>query len=276
MAWQNADERVYMIKVLTLTWNGNHLLNNLKDGLIKNLNKTGLPWAWFIRSNGCKDDTVSNFSNIENVYLQKMNNNIASFAQGVNSLASFSGEIAHSEDDYYLLLNNDISFKDDMSLSNMISLLKDDVSIVGARLLYPGTNKLQHAGVIFSKKYNNMPWHYRASEESDAYAMKNREFQAVTGACLLTKANTYNEVKLDERFMWAFEDIAYCLSVKSKGKKVVYCGKTNIEHGESVSLKKNPVNKLMMPSNVKNFKENYTYSIDHDLYLNNKNYNEIC
>jgi GT2 family glycosyltransferase len=265
-----------MIKVLTLTWNGNHLLNNLKDGLIKNLNKTGLPWAWFIRSNGCKDETIENFSNVENVYLQKMSNNIASFAQGVNSLALFSGDIARSEDDYYLLLNNDIAFKDDMSLSNMISLLKDDVAIVGARLLYPGTNKLQHAGVIFSKKYNNMPWHYRASEESDSEAMKNREFQAVTGACLLTKANTYNEIKLDERFMWAFEDIAYCLSVKSKGKKVVYCGKTEMEHGESVSLKKNPVNKLMMPSNVKNFKDNYVYSIDHDLYLNNKNYNEVC
>jgi len=82
---------------------------------------------------------------------------------------------------------------------------------------------------------------------------------------------------LDEKFNWAFEDIAYTLKVGKTGKKIIYCGGVNIDHGESVSLKKNPVNKLMMGPNVKHFKENYDslYKLDHDLYLKNKDYKLI-
>lgn len=261
-----------MIKVLTLTWNGKNLLNSLQDGLINNLEKSKIDYAWFIRSNGCKDGTIEEFSNKKNVYIQKVDNNLANFAQGINSLVNFSNEIIkYNKDDYYLLLNNDIVFKNDTSLASMLSCFKSSVGVVGARLMYPNTNKIQHGGVIFSPKYNNMPWHYRAGEILDEDAKKNREFQAVTGACLLTKAEIFNSVNgLDEKFSWAFEDIAFCLSLKNK--KIIYCGETEIEHGESVSLKKNPVNKMMMPNNVHHFKNNYNYQIDHDFYLKNKNY----
>lgn len=261
-----------MIKIFTLSWNGRHLLNNLYKGLFSNLEKLNIEYSWFIRSNGCKDGTVEEFSKYNNTYIQQVSHNTANFAQGVNSLVKYSNEIKkYNKHDYYLLLNNDIVFKNDLSLSNMISCFKPNVGVVGARLMYPNSNKIQHGGVIFSAKYNNMPWHYRASEVLDEDAMKNREFQAVTGACLLTTAEIFNSINgLDEKFSWAFEDIAFCLSLKNK--KIIYCGETEIEHIESVSLKKNPVNKMMMPNNVAHFKKNYQYQIDHDFYLKNKNY----
>lgn len=264
-----------MIRVLTLSWNGKNLLQKLHAKLISNLEKTGMDYSWFIRSNGCKDGTIEEFSNLKNVYLQQINHNMFNFAQGVNSLAKFSNNIhSYNDQDYYLLLNNDIVFKDDNSLLNMINCFDNNVGAVGARLVYPGTNKIQHGGVIFSSRYNNMPWHYRAGEDVDEDSKKNREFQAVTGACLLTKANLFDLVNgLDEKFSWAFEDIAYCLSLKDK--KIIYCGETEIEHGESVSLKKNPVNKMMMPTNVSHFRKNYQYQIDHDFYLKNKKYKLI-
>ena len=37
----------------------------------------------------------------------------------------------------------------------------------------------------------------------------------------------------------------------------MYCGKTNVYHEESASLKKNPVNKMMMPHNVSAFRKKW-------------------
>jgi GT2 family glycosyltransferase len=241
--------------------------------------KLGVKSKWYVRSNGCKDETVSYLQTLgDKVAILSKDHNRDNFAQGVNSLALMAQPDV-SSGDMFLLLNNDIVFKESNSLIKMYNLLKQhDAGIVGAKLRFNDGNKLQHAGVIFSSRYNNMPWHFRAGEEDDEFSKKNREFQAVTGALFLTPCDLFFKVgMLDENFYWAFEDIAYNLMVRQQGKKILLCGDTNIEHGESVSLKKNPVNKLMMGPNVKRFKEKYgsLYQIDHDHYLNDKNYNVI-
>jgi len=262
------------LHILTLTWNGSFLLQRLAPGLFHNLKNLGIDAQWYVRSNGCKDDSVSYLETLGNkVSILKKDHNRDNFSQGVNSLANMA-KVNLQERDLFLLLNNDIFFKDSESLKNMLDVyIKHDPGIVGAKLNYTNTNKLQHGGVIFSSRYGNMPWHYRANEEEDSDACRDRYFQAVTGACLLTPCDLFFKMgMLDEKFNWAFEDIAYNLKVLKSGKKVIYCGSTNIDHGESVSLKKNPVNKLMMEPNVKHFKAQYgsLYKIDHDLYLKNK------
>jgi hypothetical protein len=51
-------------------------------------------------------------------------------------------------------------------------------------------------------------------------------------------------------------------------KKIVYCGKTNIFHEESASLKKNPANKLFMPHNVNYLRTKWMsrYTLDQSNY----------
>ncbi len=267
------------LHILTLTWNGSFLLQRLAPGLFHNLKYLNIEAQWYVRSNGCKDDSISYLESLgDKVSILKKDHNRDNFSQGVNSLAQMA-KVNAGDDDLFLLLNNDIIFKDSNSLNNIISLYnKYNPGIVGAKLNYINSNKLQHAGVIFSSKYGNMPWHYRANEEQDIEACQNREFQAVTGACLLTPCNLFFKAgMLDEKFNWAFEDIAYNLKIGNLNKKIIYCGNVHIEHGESVSLKKNPVNKLMLQPNVKHFKENYSslYKLDHDLYLKNKDYKKL-
>ena len=82
---------------------------------------------------------------------------------------------------------------------------------------------------------------------------------------------------MDERFRWAFEDIDMCLAIGKNGGKIAYCGGVGIFHGESITLKKNPANKLFLEQNVKLFREKWTgkYTIDHDQYLGDSGYNEI-
>lgn len=274
---------IMVVHVLTLTWNGLDKLQKLRPGLIKNLQNTGLPFTWYIRDNGSKDGTVEEIKKWEHVKVLEVNHNRNNFAEGVNSLI----HLAHQEvldttakihNDYYLLMNNDIEFGDDVSLSKMIALMKPEVAIVGCRLLYNGTDKLQHAGVIFSDKYGKMPYHYRHQETSDAVAEKNRQFQAVTAAVCLVRASALDQINgMDEKFHWAFEDIDMCLRIGALGHKIVYCGETKIYHEESASLKRNPVNKMFMGPNVEYFKSKWfgKYELDHDKYLKDQLYNEL-
>lgn len=267
------------LHILTLTWNGEFLLQRLAPGLFNNCKYLDIDYHWYVKSNGCKDNTVGYLESLgDKVTILKKDHNRDNFAQGVNALANIV-KCNYHEDDLFLLLNNDIIFKNGTSLKSMIDLYnKYKPGIVGAKLNYTNSNKLQHAGVFFSSKHGNMPWHFRANEEEDNDARKNRYFQAVTGACLLTPCNLFFESgMLDEKLHWAFEDIAYNLKINKLGKKIIYCGDVHIEHGESVSLKKNPVNKLLLQPNVKYFKETYgaMYKVDSDQYLKDKQYNLV-
>ena len=262
-----------MLHVLTLTWNGLDKLRRLREGLYRNLDTTGIDYTWRIRDNGSTDGTVEEVRTWPKVEMLTINHNRDNFARGMNSLAEMS-----DNGDLLLFLNNDVEFFDNESLLKMIKLQdKYKASVVGARLLYNKTNKLQHAGVIFGARYGGMPYHYRHQVESDSDAERDRKFQAVTAAVSLMPASIFKKINgFDEKFSWAFDDIDLCLRAGAEGP-VIYCGGTNIYHEESASLKKNPVNKLFLNSNVNYFKEKWRnkYELDHERYLKDKNYNVV-
>lgn len=263
-----------MIHVLTLSWNGLDKLKRLKRGLFENLKNTE-DSHWYIRDNGSVDSTAEDVEKWENTTLLKVSHNRDNFAQGMNSLIKLSNS---KPGDKFLFLNNDVDFGfGTISLFNMVFLMENHkAKAVGARLLYP-EKTLQHAGVIFGPRYGNMPYHYRHKEKSDIQAKRNRKFQAVTAAVCLVDAEAVIKVNgFDEKFNWAFEDIDLMLRLGKLGP-ILYCGETDITHEESASLKKNPVNKLFLNSNVKLFKDKWfgKYEIDHEKYLNDPSYNVI-
>lgn len=271
-----------MLKILTLTWNGIDKLSKLHDSLIPSLKD--IDYQWLIKDNASKDDTLEVISKWgDKVKVINYPNNQQNFSQGCNLL--FKESVA-SNKDYVMLLNNDVIFNDTQSIKKMLSIMENDdtVGVVGARLLYTGTDKLQHAGVVFDPTYKT-PMHFRAGQVTDNDAEKNRLFQAITGAVLITRAGYYNKAftqnksginGLDENFNWAFDDTDFCMSVKyNLNKKIVYCGGTNIFHEESASLKKNQVNKLFLNNNLKYFfnKWNGRYIIDRETYTKNAKHN---
>jgi GT2 family glycosyltransferase len=271
------------LSILTLSWNGLDKLKTLYGGVSDNCSylPKNIQYTWHIRDNGSSDDTIKVVNGWGRNWIKTydIGHNRHSFSAGMNFLFD---KVAPADDDLILLLNNDVEFGDMESLSKMIQLMsKPNAAVVGARLLYAGTNKIQFGGTIFSSKYGNLAWHYRAGEESDKAAEKNRYFQAVTAAVCLVKASSFKRVGgFDEEFMWSFEDVDLCLKI-GQTEKIAYCGETKIYHEESASLKKNPVNKMFMQHNVNHFKSKWwengkpKYKIDHDLYLKDSGYNEI-
>lgn len=270
------------LNIFTLTWNNQEKLTKLKETLLPALKD--IDYTWFIKDNNSKDDTVKIASTWgDNIYVIPYKDNLQNFAAGMN----YTFNVAKPNDnDLVLLLNNDVLFNDDKSIKNMIKIMKNDpeVGVVGARLLYTDTDKIQHGGVYFHVG-SRMPLHFRVKEKTDIHAEKDRLFQVVTGAVLLTKAEYYKNVRpnnksnnpgMDEFYHWAFDDVDLCLSIKyNLNKKVVYCGSTNIFHEESATLKKNPANSLFMQHNVNYFKAKWQsrYILDEFEYKRNPNHN---
>lgn len=126
--------------------------------------------------------------------------------------------VAQARGELILLLNNDTAALQADWLGHMVRhALRDDVGIVGARLLYPD-GKVQHAGVIMG---------LRGPAEHPCLGLENTEpgylfraqvtqnFSAVTAACLLVSKAVYEEVGgLDETtFGVSYNDIDFCLRV---------------------------------------------------------------
>lgn len=257
--------------ILTLNWNGEEKLKKLTPTLLSSLQD--IDYEWIIKDNCSTDKSIDYLKSLNNNRINIINykDNLQNFAEGVNYTFKTASP---NDNDNILLLNNDIIFNDSDSLQKMLNIINNqDVGIVGAKLLYTNTNRLQHAGVVFHKDHH-LPYHFRTKEIEDPIASKNRLFQAVTGAVLLTKAE-YFKNGMDEKYHWAFEDIDLCLSIYfNLNKKIVYCGETNIFHDESATLKKNPKD-FFIPHNINYFLQKWRgrYIIDHGLYLKNNKYN---
>lgn len=269
-----------MLYILTLSFNGKDKLEKLYPTLINNLNN--IKYKWLIKENGSSDNSneyIESLNN-ENIHLIKYPHNRDNFSQGCNFLFN---EVKTTDDDYILLLNNDIIFNDDNSIKNMISIIEKDnnVGVVGCKLTYPDQKTLQHTGVVFSDKTYRLPTNFRCKEAVDKTASEDREYQAITGAVMLTKAKYYNDIcqtnksginGLDENYVFCFEDVDACLAIKyNMNKKIVYCGNTNVSHEESATLNKNPMNKLFMSHNMKYFTTKWfgKYSMDREDYIKN-------
>lgn len=271
-----------MLNIFTLNWNGLDKLIKLKSSLLPCLE--GINYTWFIKDNGSIDNSVSTISTWgDKVKVFDYKDNQQNFSEGCNYLYQAASP---NDSDYVLLLNNDIVFNDTVSIKNMIKIMDQDssVGVVGTRLLYSNTDIIQHAGIVFNP-FNTLPINFRDRQRNDSSAEKNRLFQAVTGAVLLTKAEFYKNscidnpsgIKgMDERYQWAFDDVDLCMSIGyNMKKKIVYCGKNNVFHESSASLKKNPRNMLFIGNNISYFRSKWENikKVDHEIYTNSNKYN---
>ena len=269
--------------ILTLNWNGVDRLKTLAPTLINSLD--GLNYQWLVKDNASEDNSCEYLESLENKNIKviKYKNNLQNFSQGNNLLFN---EASPADDDYVLLLNNDIIFNDKASIKKMIKLMEEDsnIGVVGARLCFTNTKNLQHAGVVYSPRANS-PLHFRLNQKSDANAEKDRLFQTVTGAVLLTKAEyykraNYNKVSgnygLSEIFHFAFDDVDLCLAIHyNMEKKILYCGSTDIYHEDSATLKKSPTNRLFLPHNLNVLRTKWAhrFCLDQLMYEQDPKYN---
>ena len=153
------------------------------------------------------------------------------------ALNNFGAQYANGE--YLLFLNNDTEILNEDSVTEMVSHMnRDAVGAVGARLYYPdGT--IQHAGVIVG--LGGIAGHAFKdfSKHDGGYFYRilcTQNYSAVTAACMMMSKRLFDEVGgFDERLKVAFNDIDLCMSIRKKGKLIVYTPYAELYHYESKS-----------------------------------------
>jgi glycosyltransferase involved in cell wall biosynthesis len=140
-----------------------------------------------------------------------------------------------------LFLNDDTEVLASRWLSQMVGWGRlPGVGAVGARLLFPD-GRIQHAGVLRGV-HHGLPGHaFKLWPASDngylSSARVPRNCSAVTAACMLTPRKLFLEMGgLDEEtFGVAYNDADYCLRLREKGYRSVYCPSAELMHREGAS-----------------------------------------
>ncbi len=173
--------------------------------------------------------------------LQAVHNNLTVLTYegefNFSKINNFGAEAAAGE--YLLLLNNDTEMIDGCCIREMLGCcMRDDVGIVGAKLLYED-GSIQHAGVVLG--FGGTAGHaFIGKQRFDTGYMGRilcaQDYSAVTAACMMVKRSVFEAVGgFTEELGVAFNDIDFCLKVRAMGKLVVYNPYAELFHYESKS-----------------------------------------
>lgn len=144
----------------------------------------------------------------------------------------------------YLLVNDDISGFGVQDIWKMINPLMHSlyieeykVGITGAKLIYTGTNEIQHGGVDIDMNRGALH-RYRKRLHKDGEIGYYEEMEAVTFALAGLDLSCFIAIGgFDENLPFDFNDTDYCLKARKAGYRVVYNSDCVVYHGESITRK---------------------------------------
>lgn len=139
---------------------------------------------------------------------------------------------------WLLFLNNDVMVWP-QSIACLLEVMEQnpDVGVAGARLLYPETGTIQHAGML------QMLWGYVSNygvggRSDDARFNTTKDVFAVTGAMLCIDRQLFGRMSgFDESFWYGYEDVDLCLKARKAGRRVLYVPGVSGFHCESATLR---------------------------------------
>jgi GT2 family glycosyltransferase len=145
----------------------------------------------------------------------------------------------HAAGEHLLFLNDDVEVIGPGWMRAMLEYSQQPgVGAVGAKLYFPN-DAVQHAGVIIppvgspAHVYHAFP-PKRQAGIADLGVVRN--YSAVTGACLMTRAEVFADLGgFDVGFPVNYNDVDYCLKVRERGLRVVFTPYAELYHFESLS-----------------------------------------
>lgn len=146
---------------------------------------------------------------------------------------------AQATGDILIFLNNDMeALQRGWHEALQVQALRPHVGAVGARLVYPD-RRLQHCGVVLGLGGAAGHLFVGLGEEQGGYlnmARTTRECAAVTGACLATRRQVFDQLHgFDETLGVDLNDIDFCLRVQRAGMDVLCEMQAQLVHYESPS-----------------------------------------
>lgn len=145
----------------------------------------------------------------------------------------------HGCGDYYLFLNDDMEVITNNWLEIMLGQCKQkQVGGVGAKLLYPDSDLIQHAGVT---NMTEGPAH-KLLGQSDSVCYYHginrvdRNVMAATAACFMAKKSVFEGLGgFFEGLKVAYNDVDFCFTLVERGMQIVLRNDVLLYHHESLS-----------------------------------------
>lgn len=189
-----------------------------------------------IENNSTEEATFSYYEQIQKEF---PNVKVVTWKKGFNFSAINNFGVQFAKGEYLLFLNNDTEIIEKDVIQEMLGYCqREEVGAVGARLLYQD-DTIQHAGVVVG--FGGIAGHtfiglHRAENSYFHRAMCAQDYSAVTAACLMTKRSLFDQAEgFTEELAVAFNDIDFCMKIRSLGKLVVYNPYALLYHYESKS-----------------------------------------
>jgi len=141
--------------------------------------------------------------------------------------------------EYLLLLNDDIEVIESGYMKRMAGQAAvSGVGAVGAKLWYPDSLTIQHAGITnlaIGPAHKLVPF----SDDKRYYDGRNIftfNFLAVTAACMMVRRELYDKMGgMDETMPVAYNDVAFCFKLHREGYRNVLRNDAVLLHHESLS-----------------------------------------
>lgn len=168
---------------------------------------------------------------------------VIEYAHPFNFSAINNEAVRHATGSVLAFVNDDIEVIDGEWLREMVShALRPNVGAVGARLLFPGGLRIQHAGIVLGAGDHRVaghPLYFYPVQEVGYYARSilTHALSAVTAACMVMRREIFeetggfNEVDLQV----AYNDVDFCLRIREKGYDIIYTPFAELYHHESVT-----------------------------------------
>ena len=176
-------------------------------------------------------------------YFRNFEHRLLHFHGPFNFSALNNLAVEQTDAPWLLFLNNDVEVIESEWLTVMAEhVQRPEVGAVGARLLYPN-DTVQHAGVVLG--VGGIADHAFRHFPADAPGVSRqlqvtRNYSSVTGACLLTRREVFEEVGGfdEERLPVTFNDVDLCLKMRRAGYLIVYTPFAKLYHHESASRRR--------------------------------------
>jgi O-antigen biosynthesis protein len=138
-----------------------------------------------------------------------------------------------------IFLNDDVEPIQEEWMTHLAAqLMREDVGVVGAQLLYP-SGMIQHAGIVLGMMDGaGHVGRGLAPNGSDfwPWLSLSRNVSAVTGACLAIRKRVFEELAgLDAAFPNNYNDVDLCLRAAQLGLQVIYESRALLRHKEGAT-----------------------------------------
>lgn len=211
-----------------------------------------------VDNNSSEQETLDYFDSLKT----RANVRVIKYPGSFNFSAINNFAAARADGELLLFLNNDTEIISPDWLESMIEhAVREDVGAIGARLLYPDET-VQHAGVVMGMGGVAGHAHLKLPRDDPGYFGRAKLVQnvsAVTGACLMTKADLFKSLQgfNEQDLAIAFNDIDYCLRLREENLLVIYTPYAELYHYESLSRGSD-----LDPQNIERFKREIKYMRD--------------